>query len=88
MLQYDTLATSDTSGVKWANYNWGLSTQINEFMWGRQSGTSDEIRPLVVDAYGNQFVGPRNFYGNATSTAMSSNTEGYSGDFYFSTSAS
>ena len=85
VLQYDTLATSDTSGVKWANYNWGSSTQVNQFMWGRQSLTSDAIRSIVVDSTGIQWVGPRNFYGNNSSTTMSNTTIGVDGDFYFST---
>ena len=85
VLLYSTEATSNSSGVLWGNYNWGSSTQVNQFMWGRQSLTSDSIRSLVVDSFGYQWVGHRNFYGNNSSTTMSNSTIGVDGDFYFST---
>jgi len=82
---YDTGAPSVTSGVRWANYNWGSSTQVNQFMWGKQSITSDATRSIVVDDQGTQWVGHRNYYGNSSSTTMSNATYGVDGDFYFST---
>jgi hypothetical protein len=85
VLAYSTEAASNSSGVIWANYNWGSSTKVNQFMWGRQSLTSDSIRSLVVDSSGYQWVGHRNFYGNNSSTTMSNSTIGVDGDFYFST---
>jgi hypothetical protein len=97
--------STGVSGVFWGNAGTGLYTTYNisaanTFSWNTsqignvwQSGEFGGFRPLGVDPYGQQLLGPRMFSGSATTNAAInididarySPTTRVNGDFYFST---
>jgi hypothetical protein len=97
--------STGVSGAFWGNAGTGLYTTYNiaatnVFSWNTsqigntwQSGEFGGFRPLGLDPYGQQLLGPRMFSGSATTNAAIntdidarySPTTRVNGDFYFST---
>lgn len=71
-----------TSRIIWGNYV-AANEKLNHYMGGDLAN-----RPLVIDDQGVQWLGPRNYYNNSSSTTMAAASYGVDGDLVFSTNAS